>query len=49
LMSIALGWHYAADGLVGAVGALSCYLASLIWCRGMEPARKVILVPSDPA
>jgi hypothetical protein len=28
LLSISLGWHYAADGIVGAVSAIGCYLAS---------------------
>ena len=33
LMSIALGWHYAADGLVGAAAALCCHRALLAWFR----------------
>lgn len=33
LMSIALGWHYAVDGLVGAAGAVGCYLALRAWFR----------------
>ena len=26
LLSVSLGWHYAIDGIVGAAGAMSCYL-----------------------
>lgn len=29
LMSIALGWHYACDGIVGAIAALACHYALL--------------------
>lgn len=37
-LSMALGWHYALDGIVGAVAALACYMAAL---RAMRtgPAR----------
>jgi hypothetical protein len=28
LLSISLGWHYAADGIVGAAAAVACYLAA---------------------
>ena len=31
LLSISLGWHYAADGIVGAAGAYGAYRLSLRW------------------
>jgi hypothetical protein len=34
LLSIALGWHYAADGIVGGACALLCYRALLAFYRG---------------
>lgn len=37
LMSIALGWHYAADGLVGSAGSVACYLALRAWFRRATP------------
>jgi hypothetical protein len=33
LLSIALGWHYAIDGIVGAAAALGCYAAALRFYR----------------
>lgn len=38
LMSIALGWHYAVDGLVGSASAAGCYLALRTWYRRGVPA-----------
>lgn len=35
-MSIALGWHYALDGVVGALAALTCYLALRALFRVLE-------------
>ena len=32
-MSVALGWHYAIDGIVGAGGALACQAACGAWLR----------------
>ncbi|HXH53921.1 MAG TPA: phosphatase PAP2 family protein [Sphingomicrobium sp.] len=41
--SIALGWHYATDGVVGALGALACFHASKLYLREI-PARQPITV-----
>lgn len=35
-LSVALGWHYAIDGIVGAAGAVVCQWASAAWLRGRE-------------
>jgi hypothetical protein len=43
LLSISLGWHYAADGLVGGLAALGCYRLAL---RAFDPGRKAELVPA---
>ena len=32
-MSVALGWHYAIDGIVGAAGAVLCQAASRAWLK----------------
>jgi hypothetical protein len=32
-MSVALGWHYAIDGIVGAGGALACQAVCGAWLR----------------
>ena len=32
-MSVALGWHYAIDGIVGAAGAATCYWTCGAWLR----------------
>jgi len=31
LLSVALGWHYALDGIVGSIVALAVYRANLAW------------------
>ena len=33
-LSVALGWHYAVDGIVGAAGALMSHWACAAWLRG---------------
>jgi hypothetical protein len=43
LLSISLGWHYAADGVVGALAAIGCYRLCL---RAFDPERKAVLVPA---
>jgi hypothetical protein len=40
-MSVALGWHYAVDGIVGAGGAVLCQALSSAWLR----RGRTILVP----
>jgi hypothetical protein len=35
-LSVALGWHYAVDGIVGAAGAVMCHWACAAWLRGRE-------------
>jgi hypothetical protein len=37
-MSVALGWHYAIDGIVGAAGAVVCQWASVAWLNRRQPA-----------
>ena len=37
-MSVALGWHYAVDGIVGIAGAVACQWASAAWLRWRQPA-----------
>jgi hypothetical protein len=32
-MSVALGWHYAIDGVIGAAGALACQAVCGAWLR----------------
>jgi hypothetical protein len=47
-MSVALGWHYAVDGIAGAAGAIACHAA----CRaylGRGAAIKARLAPPAPA
>jgi hypothetical protein len=39
--SIALGWHYATDGIVGAIGALACFYLSRLYFTRRAPARLV--------
>ena len=34
LLSISLGWHYAADGIVGGAAALACYRVALAYYEG---------------
>jgi hypothetical protein len=36
--SVALGWHYAIDGIAGALGALGCHAASKAWLQRRAPA-----------
>jgi len=45
LMSIALGWHYACDGIVGAIAALACHFALLRLFR-TAPSFASALFPS---
>jgi len=49
-LSIALGWHYAVDGIVGALAAVATY-GSLAWLfqRFAEPIRVPATFPSVPA
>jgi len=37
VLSVALGWHYAIDGVAGAAGALLCHWASKIYVGRREP------------
>jgi hypothetical protein len=46
MLSISLGWHYAADGVVGALAALSCYRLALAYYEGRM---KLPLLPTQPA
>lgn len=48
-MSVALGWHYAIDGVIGALGAIACHWASRSWLgiSGSKLSRDVSLVPTD--
>ncbi len=32
-LSVALGWHYAVDGIVGALGALTCHAAARVYVK----------------
>ena len=43
LLSISLGWHYAADGIVGSAVALACYRLALAYYEGRL---KLPLLPS---
>jgi len=40
-MSVALGWHYAIDGIVGAAGAVACQLLCGAWLRWRTAGVKV--------
>ena len=42
-MSVALGWHYAVDGIVGALGAIACHAAARRYMKG----RQRTLVPAE--
>ena len=44
LLSISLGWHYAADGIVGAAAALACYKVALNYYAS-KPADAQQLAP----
>jgi len=33
-MSVALGWHYAVDGIAGALGAIACHAAARAYMKG---------------
>lgn len=48
LLSISLGWHYAADGIVGTAAALGCYLAVLgiFTARSRRPDQTGPMVPA---
>ena len=46
LLSISLGWHYAADGVVGALAALGCYRLTLAYYEGRL---KLPLLPAPRA
>lgn len=39
-MSVALGWHYAIDGIVGAAGAVLCQAASRAWLKRRRTERR---------
>jgi hypothetical protein len=39
LLSVALGWHYAVDGVLGALCALGCYFGLLAWFRQRQMGR----------
>jgi hypothetical protein len=41
-MSVALGWHYAIDGIVGAVGALAVHVICRAYLRSREKAPDVL-------
>jgi hypothetical protein len=47
-LSVALGWHYAVDGVVGALGAMGCHAACGRYLAGRsgEPMRAVRAVPA---
>ncbi|HEX6218512.1 MAG TPA: phosphatase PAP2 family protein, partial [Sphingomicrobium sp.] len=47
LCSIALGWHYASDGLVGALGAVGCYALSRRYVDWRAARRDVGTMPGD--
>ena len=53
LLSVSLGWHYAADGIVGGALALGCYALCLRFYEGRLklPSRSGFAVPppADPA
>ena len=38
--SVALGWHYAVDGIVGAAGAALCFYLSRLYVNGMAARRR---------
>ncbi|MBR0553239.1 phosphatase PAP2 family protein [Stakelama marina] len=40
LLSMALGWHYAVDGIVGASVTLACYQGLLAFYRSRSGARE---------
>jgi membrane-associated phospholipid phosphatase len=43
--SVALGWHYATDGLVGAMGAALCFYAARLY---LGPRRAISQSYSEP-
>jgi len=43
-MSVALGWHYAVDGVVGAAGAIACLALSSAWLKRRRTAPDAVLV-----
>lgn len=44
LLSIALGWHYAADGIVGAAAAVACYKALLAVYGARSASRQAVAI-----
>jgi hypothetical protein len=48
LLSMSLGWHYAVDGIVGAVAAIGCYRLALAYYDG-SLARRLKLQAADPS
>lgn len=44
-MSVALGWHYAVDGIVGAIGAIACHAAAR---RYMKRRAKTFVLAEEP-
>lgn len=45
-LSVALGWHYAVDGLFGALGALASHAVCRAWLRRRERAAEHARVPA---
>lgn len=45
LLSVALGWHYAMDGIVGGAAAYGCYRGGLLWFA-RRTARRAIVLPA---
>jgi len=48
ILSVALGWHYALDGLIGGVAAIAVYAGFLAVYRG-RTVRKTAMKSPDPA
>jgi len=44
-MSVALGWHYAVDGIAGAVGAIACHAAARRYMKGRT---KTVALAEEP-
>ena len=48
VMSVALGWHYAVDGVAGALGAAACYRATKWWfdrrAKTVESSEQAVLI-----
>ena len=48
-LSVALGWHYAVDGLVGIAGAVACQAAAKVWLRRRDRGAVVNQTGEVPA